>query len=214
MKPIEEKLGLTIVNWNKIESDKDINRYEFSYESVVQDYMDKIQSTVIIEISLLSYSFPTNFCEISNYVYDYMHANRFEFLEVYCLIPFKMRVQSLERTLIDKIFAICDYYLLNRDKKNARHLYDIFKIQNFVEINDDFINLVQEVRKHRISLTDKIAPSANFDVDVKKMAMEICNTDFYKKDYEATTIFMISDQISYETVRDNYLDIVRKIWKD
>ena len=76
MKPIEEKLGLTIVNWNKIESDKDINRYEFSYESVVQDYMDKIQSTVIIENSLLSYSFPTNFCEISNYVYDYMHENR------------------------------------------------------------------------------------------------------------------------------------------
>lgn len=37
---------------------------------------------------------------------------------------------------------------------------------------------------------------------------------FIKKDYEATTIFMISDQISYETVRDNYLDIVRKIWKD
>lgn len=113
MKPIEEKLGLTIVNWNKIESDKDINRYEFSYESVVQDYMDKIQSTVIIETSLLSYSFPTNFCEITNYVYDYMHENRFEFLEVYCLIPFKMRVQSLERTLIDKIFEICDYYLVN-----------------------------------------------------------------------------------------------------
>lgn len=214
MKPIEDKLGLTIINWNHIESDKDLNRYVFSYESIVQDYMDKIQTSVIIETSLMSYSFPTKLRKISNYAYVYMRNNQLEFLDQYGLLPFEMRVQSLERTLIDKIFAICDYYLLGRDKKNARHLYDIFKIQNFVEINDDFINLVQEVRKHRILLTEKIAPAASFDVNIKQLAMEICDTNFYKQDYEDTTIFMISDQISYEVVRDNYLETVKKIWKD
>ena len=68
MRPISEKLGLTIVNWEHIESDKDLNRYVFSYESVVDDADDKIPSVVIIETSLMSYSFPTNMCEISNYL--------------------------------------------------------------------------------------------------------------------------------------------------
>ena len=34
LKPISEKLGLVISNWNKIESDKDLNHYDFVYESV------------------------------------------------------------------------------------------------------------------------------------------------------------------------------------
>lgn len=212
MRPISEKLGLTIVNWEHIESDKDLNRYVFSYESVVDDADDKIPSVVIIETSLMSYSFPTNMCEISNYLYEYLKDSQFQVLEDYSLLPFKMRVQSLERTLIDKVFAVCDYYLLNKAKKNARHLYDIYRLQNFINIDDKFLKLVKEVRMHRLSLEDTIAPAASYDIDIKQLAAEICESDFYKQDYEATTIFMISDQIEYETVRDNYLDIVQKIW--
>ncbi len=212
MKPISEKLGLDIINWNSIESDKDLNRYIFSYESVVKDYVDKIPSSVIIETSLMSYSFPTKDCRISNYLYDDLKDTYSDILEKYDLVPFTMRVQSLERTMIDKVFAICDYYLLGKSKKNARHLYDIYKLHPYILIDDDFLKLVEEVRKHRLSLGNSIAPTANFDVDIRKLAEEICSSDFYKQDYEATTIFMISDQIDYEIVRNNYLKIVEKIW--
>lgn len=212
MQPISEKLGLTISNWEYIESDKNLNQYIFSYESVVDDVDDKIPSAVIIETSLMSYSFPTNVCEISNYLYEYLKDIQHEVLKECYLLPFKMRVQSLERTLIDKIFAICDYYLLNSAKKNARHLYDIYKLQNFINIDDEFLQLVKEVRMHRLSLGDTIAPAACYDINIKQLALEICESDFYKQDYEATTVFMISDQIEYETVRDNYLNIVQKIW--
>ena len=212
LKPISEKLGLVISNWNKIESDKDLNRYDFVYESINEELMNKIPSFVVVETSLMSYSFPTNECMISNYLYDNLKDKQEQLLKEYGLIPFKMRVQSLERTLIDKVFAVCDYYLLNRAKKNARHLYDIYKIQNNISFDNEFYNLVNEVRKQRLLLGEGIAPAANFEIDIRKIATEICTSDFYKQDYEATTVFMISDKISYEVVRDNYLNVVKKIW--
>lgn len=212
LQPISEKLGLVIANWENIESDKDLNQYVFSYESVLDDVDNKIPSAVIIETSLMSYSFPTNVCEISNYLYEYLKDVQYEALAQYWLLPFEMRVQSLERTLIDKVFAVCDYYLLNKAKKNARHLYDIYKLKKYVNINDEFLKLVNEVRRHRVSLGDNIAPASGFDIDIKQIASKICESDFYKQDYEETTVFMISEQIAYRTVCDSYLDIVRKIW--
>lgn len=41
----------------------------------------------------------------------------------YDLETFPMRVQSLNRTLIDKVFAVCDYYLQGKDHRNAIHFY-------------------------------------------------------------------------------------------
>lgn len=48
-------------------------------------------------------------------------------------IPFEealvnMQVQSLERTFIDKVFAICDYRLQDMQDRDSRHLYDIAKL--------------------------------------------------------------------------------------
>ena len=39
-----------------------------------------------------------------------------------------MKVQGLDRTLVDKVFAICDYYMQDRVKKHSRHIYDIYKL--------------------------------------------------------------------------------------
>lgn len=46
-------------------------------------------------------------------------------LENFYLEPFEMKVQGIDRTLVDKVFAICDYYMRNRVKKHSRHIYDI-----------------------------------------------------------------------------------------
>ena len=110
MKPISEKLGLEIVNWNSIESNKNLNHYDYSYDTVVDEADGSVPPYVKIETSLMSYSFPTNECTISNYYYKYLHETQHDLLDKYLLLPFKMKVQSLERTLIDKMFAVCDYY--------------------------------------------------------------------------------------------------------
>lgn len=46
-------------------------------------------------------------------------------------------LQGLDRTLVDKVFAICDYYLQNRIKKHSRHIYDIYKLLPLVEVIQD-----------------------------------------------------------------------------
>ena len=38
------------------------------------------------------------------------------------LDPFEMKVQGLDRTLVDKFFAICDYYMQDRVKKHSWHV--------------------------------------------------------------------------------------------
>lgn len=213
LKPIAEKLGLRIINWDFIESDKDLNQYDFAYDSVINNGNEGIPSFVRIETSLMSYSFPTTERMISNYLYEWLKETQLDLLKKYSLLPFSMGVQSLERTLIDKLFAVCDYYILGRSKKIARHLYDIYKLDEYVNYDENFIRLVGEVREHRLSLGSKIAPSADFNVNIRQLSEEICNTAFYKQDYNDTTVFLISERISYEAVIERYLEVVKKVWK-
>ena len=113
MKPIVDELGLEIRNFDFIESDKNMNHYDFYYESVVGDrVINKIPSYVKLETSLMSYSFPTEEKLLGNYILDAIGNEEQELIEAYDLGLFPMCVQSLNRKLIDKIFAVCDYYIL------------------------------------------------------------------------------------------------------
>ena len=128
------------------------------------------------------------------------------------LTPFSMRVQSLNRTLIDKIFAVCDYYMQGKNHRNARHLYDIQKLSEQIEIDDRFLELVSEVRNHRIGLGPQIAPAAPLDVDILSLAEALCDQDFYKDDYEETTVKLISDSLSYDVVKNRYRMLAERIF--
>ncbi len=153
LKPIADELGLEIRNFDTIESDKNLNHYDFYYESVVGDrVINAIPPYVKLETSLISYAFPTEEKELGNYILNALGTDEKELISEYDLQPFPMRVQSLNRTMIDKIFALCDYYLQGRAHRNARHLYDIYKLAEYVEIDDSFMNLVKEVRTHRIEM--------------------------------------------------------------
>lgn len=60
LKSIADELGLVIRNFDSIESDKNLNHYDFYYESVVGDrVINAISPYVKLEISLMSYAFPT-----------------------------------------------------------------------------------------------------------------------------------------------------------
>ena len=71
-------------------------------------------------------------------------------IDAYRLNAFKMKVQGMNRTLIDKVFAVCDYYLDGKVEKHSRHLYDIYKLLPLVPQNEDFKELVHEVREARL----------------------------------------------------------------
>lgn len=123
-----------------------------------------------------------------------------------------MRVQSLNRTLIDKIFAVCDYYLQGKANRNARHLYDIYKLTEHVEIDEPFLDLVNEVRFHRIEMGSEIAPAAPLDVNILGLVQRIYDEDFYREDYRETTLKLISDSLEYERVKNHYKELVERIF--
>ena len=160
----------------------------------------------------MSYAFPTEERALGNYILDALGNDEKALIAVYALGTFPMKVQSLNRTLIDKIFAVCDYYMQGKSQRNARHLYDIYKLSEHIVIDDEFLKLVNEVRDHRIEMGTKIAPSAPYDVDILELAQKICDENFYKSDYKETTIKLISDSLDYETVKNHYKELAERIF--
>ena len=214
LKPIADELGLDIRNFDSIQSDRDLNHYDFYYESVAGDSgAIPIPAYVKLETALKSYAFPTDEWMIGNYLSDALGTEEPELIQKYGLTEFPMCVQTLERTLIDKIFAVCDYYLQDKPHRNARHLYDIYKLASKVEINDSFMKLVKEVRNHRITMGIEVAPAAPGDIDILELVNKICKEDFYKDDYRDTTKKLISENIDYAMLRDFYLELVNRIFK-
>ena len=193
--PIGDELSMRIQNWDDIESDKNCNCYKFGYQSVLPSAIPGISSVIQLETALISQAFPTEKNEISNFIYDAMKDDVPE-IAVYGLGPFPMRVQSVRRTFIDKIFALCDYYLKNETKRFSRHLYDICKLYPVIAVDDEFTKLIKQVREHRKQLPT--CPAAQDNVDIKKLIAEFLDSDFYRQDYEETTRTLISDGITYE----------------
>ena len=111
------------------------------------------------------------------------------------------------------LFRSCDYYLQGKAHRNARHLYDIYKLTEHVEIDDDFLKLVKEVRAHRIAMGSEIAPAAPLDVDILELVRKVCDEDFYKEDYRETTLKLISDSLEYEMLKKHYRELVEKVFE-
>lgn len=189
--PIATKLGLVITNFDKTQSDRDINNYTFAYKQLCNS-SPQVVPEVRLETSMVTAAFPIVELPIGNYIADFSTDID---LEVYGLKPFPMKVQALERTFIDKIFAICDYFLTGKSRRLSRHLYDLHKLLPRIIFNDNFKDLFKQVRE--IRKATNVCPSATPDVDIKRILDEICKTDFFKKDYEGVTQFFIFDNVKY-----------------
>ena len=199
LKGISEELGMPIVNWEETQSDRDYNAYLFSYDSVFGVQDDRMPQYVKLETALGSYSFPTQVVEIRNYIGDYLvRRGRADLAEQVFLGKFPMYLQSLERTYIDKVFALCDYYLQRRTKRCSRHLYDVYKLTPLIKFDDEFTALIGEVRRHRSKM--QVCPSAKDSVDIPSIIREFCDNAFYKEDYQAITSYFAADTVSYDDV--------------
>ena len=210
IKPISDELCLPIENWISIESDKDYNYYLFAYRPISDDGLTDILSNVKLETALVSYSFPTEEKEVSSIIYEALKDSAPEIITDYSLEPFTMKVQSVSRTFIDKIYALCDYYLEGKTKRFSRHLYDIYKLYPTISIDDDFKVLTEQVREHRSHLS--ICPSARDNVDAKKLIYDFLDKDFYKSDYNTITKTLISDDVTYEQTTLTLREIAEKLF--
>lgn len=143
--------------------------------------------------------FPTTQRMVDNYIYRFLKKiNRLDLAEKYDLMPFQITTQTIERTLVDKVFALCDYYMQGKVEKHSRHLYDIYKIVNVTGITEALRRLISEVRIVRSRLD--ICPSAKESVCIRDILNEIIEKEAYKSDYEEITLGLLFVPETYDTV--------------
>lgn len=194
---ISKELGMPISNWEETQSDRDYNAYFFSYESAWGLNDERILSSVKLETALGSYAFPTKRVKIGSYVGDYLKLKGIiKFIDKYNLDDFEMKLQSIERTYIDKVFALCDYYLQGKSKRYSRHLYDLYKLADLVSFDAALFLLYEEIREHRRNLRNCL--SAEKTANVSSIIREFCEKDFYKEDYYAITNYFSEDMVEYK----------------
>lgn len=212
LKPLSERLELPIDNWNTIESDKNYNQYHFTYDALTETIDSGLRSYVKLETALMSYAYPTEEREITSFIYEYLKNSDPDIIKEYGLSPFRIRTQTIERTLIDKLFAVCDYYINGRATRNSRHLYDIYKLWPRITVDDDFKNLVRCVRNDRAKIDVKVAPSAQPEIDIVKTAEALIADRFYDTDYRESTQGLITDSVSYKDAAALYLSIMEELF--
>ena len=201
-------LRFPIVNLEETRSRRSYNCYRVSYPSLYSP-VSEIQTELVIETYIALLPFPTVKRMADNYIYRFLKLTGQEKLATeFGLMPFEIITQAIERTLIDKVFAICDYYLSGRVNRHSRHLYDIYKIMKYTIPDASLAVLVQEVRQLREALP--ICPSAKRGVDINKILTEIIEKEVYKDDYEGSTRKLLFTYIPYDTVIDSLRVIVRQ----
>ena len=197
IKDIANELDLVIPNINETRSRRSYNRYILEYQSVLYEPDDTVQNAVLMETSFAEVSFPTVILPVHSYIGNMMIEEAPEEIKNFRLDPFEMKVQGLDRTLLDKVFAICDYYLQNKVKKHSRHIYDIYKLLPIVPQNEEFKNLIKDVRSVR-AMTN-ICPSAQPEVNVPELLTFLIENEVYRDDYEKITARILEEDVNYET---------------
>lgn len=202
-----DELGMNIENLNETRSRRDYNRYIISYNSVLPLSSVALKPAVLLETSYTAVSFPTVILPVHSYIGDMMKTEAPDYAEEFSLIPFSMKIQGIDRTLADKIFAICDYYLQGKKQKHSRHIYDIYKLLTLVRLDENFKNLVNEVRSIRAQ--SPICPSALPDVNVPQLLEQIITEKAYKNDYDTLTTQLLEESIPYEVAINALKDIAQ-----
>lgn len=193
---IRDSLGLPIADWEQARSRRDYNCYTFTYSPLDGFVPQTLVQGVKMETSFAAPSFPTELMDVDSYVHQFLKAENADIVAEYGLSSFPMHLQSMERTLADKVFALCDYYLEGKKQRHSRHIYDIYMLLPHVPQNESFKALVQKVREQRAATS--ICLSAQPDKDVPMLLQEIILKEFYKDDYAAITAYFQKDRISYE----------------
>ena len=111
---------MVIENVDETRSRRDYNRYVVAYDSVLASSSSVVKSAVLLETSYTAVSFQTVLLPVYSYVGDMMQHEAPEFIDTFGLAPFMMKVQGIDRTLVDKVFAVCDYYLSGKVAKHSR----------------------------------------------------------------------------------------------
>ena len=186
---------LSLANPDEIKSRREYNKYIVDYPSLFMQ--PGLKNHLQIETMIKIKAYPNCEMEAASLIYDYLIAEGFDdMIDEYELAPFKLKVQSAERTFIDKVFALADYYLSDKVTEHSRHIYDLYKLLDRVELNAQLKDLYERVRVEREP--HQVCPSAKNSIDMVALLKEIIDTDAYREDYNNITSLLIFEKIGYD----------------
>lgn len=184
-----------MINVDEIQSRRNFNCYKIDYQTEYS--LPGLNPQLLIETSFIVKAFPSEMKKASSMIYDFLKDIKKEkVIKQYELQEFDIQVQTIDRTFVDKVFALCDYMLDNKPEKHSRHIYDLSRLLTCVTLNDDLKKLIKEVREERKQGTK--CYSAQDDVNIPGLLRKIIDTEFFKKDYEEITIKILSNIIKYD----------------
>lgn len=193
---IIDEFGFTLDNADNVRSRRNYNRYIIDYPTVFSSNF--LKEHLIIETAVYIKAYPCERMQATSIIYDYLKQNGYDdLITKYGLEPFELNVQTASRTLIDKLYALGDYYLSDAVQEHSRHIYDLYKLSDIVTLDDDLKQLVSEVFEER--KPHEQCHSAKDGIDMNTLLQEIIDKDIYKKDYEDITSKMLFEDIPYST---------------
>lgn len=193
---IIDEFGFTLDNADNVRSRRNYNRYIVDYPTVFSSNF--LKEHLIIETAVYIKAYPCERKQATSIIYDYLKQNCYDdLIAKYGLEPFELNVQTASRTLIDKLYALGDYYLSDTIQEHSRHIYDIYKLSDIVSLDADLKQLVSEVFGER--KPHEQCHSAKDGIDMNALLQEIIDKDIYKKDYEDITAKMLFEDVSYAT---------------
>lgn len=200
-----EEFGFQLTNPEQVRNRRDYNKYIVDFPSVF-DFIS-IKQYLIVETSVFLRSYLSKKMTATSLIHDYLKQdNRDDLITQFSLEPFELNVQELERTFIDKMFAVGDYYLDNKIVEHSRHIYDLHKIFSVVKIDDSLRKLFGLVRNERSGHAACL--SANENINLKNLLQKIIDERAYKADYETITANLLFENVSYETAIGTLQQIV------
>lgn len=191
-----DEFGFTLSNPDQVRSRRDYNRYIVDYPTIFTT--NYLKEHLIVETAVYIKAYPCKRMMASSLIYDYLTRNGYvDMIEQYELQPFELNVQAAERTLVDKVFALGDYYLSDAVHEHSRHMYDIYKLLDVVSLGNSMNELVQSVREERKPHVN--CRSAKDGIDMNALLQEIVDKAVYKQDYENITAKILFENVTYET---------------
>lgn len=191
-----KELGFTIRNEDEILSRRDFNKYEVIYPILFPS--KSVKQFLLVETVFMAKSYPDEYKSASSMIYDFLRENGdTDAIEQYEMQPFEIRVQTLERTLVDKVFSLCNHYLDDRMEGLSRHIYDLSRLLPVVKLDDNLKKLAWEVRYTRKANGRYLIEEDN-GYDIQDLLIEIVDKEIYRSDYETITQQLLFDGTTYD----------------
>lgn len=203
-----DTLDYDLLNRASIRSRAVHNQYEIAYfKHSEADF--GLRPHILIETIVAYQPFPLKQLQVDNFITTFLRAqNRDDLIMQYGLEPFQMTVQTVERTFVDKLFAICDYHLAGTYNRYSRHLYDVHKIWTSDALNvDEVVRIMPDVIRDRQRQVER-NPSCRIGEEPDKILLDVIDTDAYRTDFQLVTNLLVYNAVAYDTVMQSLKDIV------